>query len=130
MNAGTRFAVVGLSILIGVLPAAAKKKATPKTNRPNKAEIQAATRLQVFLDRANFSPGRIDGRYSDLTWKALALYRESRGEQPQPSPTQSRRHANVPPDISGLDFGNVEPVFVPYTVTEASSNGSTFGTFS
>ena len=119
MNAVNRFAIVGLSVLIGVLPAAAKKKATPKTNPPKKAEIEAATRLQVFLDRANFSPGRIDGRYNDFTRKALALYRESRGEQPQPTPPPSGRHANAPPDVSGLDLASVEPVFVSYTVTEA-----------
>jgi lipoprotein-anchoring transpeptidase ErfK/SrfK len=119
VNAVNRFAIVGLSVLIGVLPAAAKKKATPKTHPPKKAEIEAATRLQIFLDRANFSPGRIDGRYNDFTRKALSLYRESRGEQPQPPPPQSGRHANVPPDVSGLDLASVEPVFVSYTVTEA-----------
>ena len=73
-------AVVGLLILNGVSPAEAKKKSRPKTNRANKVQVEAATRLQVSLDRANFSPGRIDGRYSDLTWEALALYRESLGE--------------------------------------------------
>ena len=105
--------------MLSILPAAAKKKPIPKANPSKKTQIEAATRLQVFLDRANFSPGRIDGRYNDYTWKALALYRESRGEQPQHPPSQSRRHANVPPDVSGLDLGSVEPVFVPYTVTEA-----------
>jgi lipoprotein-anchoring transpeptidase ErfK/SrfK len=119
VNAVNRFAVVGLLILTCVLPAAAKKKPTPKTNRPNKTQIEAATRLQVFLDRANFSPGKIDGRYNDFTRKALALYRESQGGQPQAPPSQSGLHANVPPDVSGLDLGSVEPVFVPYTVTEA-----------
>ena len=119
MNAVNRFAVVGLLILTGVCPAAAKKKATRKTNPPQKAEIETATRFQVFLDRANFSAGRIDGRYNDFTWKALALYRESRGEQPQPPSPQSRPHANVPPDVSGLDLGSVVPVFVPYIITEA-----------
>src|SRR5881394_2296461 len=114
VNAVNRFAVVGLLILTGVLPAEAKKKATRKTNPPQKAEIQAATRLQVFLDRANFTPGRIDGRYNDFTWKALALYRESRGEQQQVAP----RQRNVPPDVKGLDLATVEPVFVPYTVTD------------
>ena len=112
-----RFIVVALLVLIGVLPAAARKKATPKTNAPKTAEIEAATRLQVFLDRANFSPGKIDGRYNDFTRKALSLYRESRGEQP-PTPPQSRRHANVAPDVSGLDLASVEPVFISYTVTE------------
>ena len=119
MNAANCFAVVGLLILTGVLPAAAKKKATPKTHHPNKAQIEAATRLQVFLDRANFSPGRIDGRFNDLTWKALALYRDSRGEQPQASPSQAQAKRNLAPDLKGLDLGSVEPVFVPYTVSEA-----------
>ena len=118
MNAVNRFIVIGLLVLIGILPAAAKKKAT-KTNAPKTAEIEAATRLQVFLDRANFSPGRIDGRYNDFTRKALALYRESQGEQPQAAQPQSGRHANAPPDVSGLDLASVEPAFVSYTVTEA-----------
>ena len=114
-----RFVIVGLLVLIGVLPAAARKKGTPKTSAPKTAKIEAATRLQVFLDRANFSPGKIDGHYGDFTWKALSLYRESRGEQPSSTPPQSGRHANVSPDISGLDLGSVEPVFASYTVTEA-----------
>ena len=114
-----RFVIVGLLVLIGVLPAAARKKSTPKTNAPKTAEIEAATRLQVFLDRANFSPGKIDGRYNDLTRRALSLYRESRGEQPQPPPAQSGRHAKVAPDVSGLDLASVDPVFISYTVTEA-----------
>jgi lipoprotein-anchoring transpeptidase ErfK/SrfK len=117
VNAVTRLAVVGLAVLIGVLPAAAKRKPRPKKNPPDQAQMEAATRLQVFLDRANFSPGKIDGRYNDFTGKALALYRESRGEQ-SPSPRVGE-HANVSPDVSRLDLGSVEPVFVPYTVTEA-----------
>ena len=108
------FAAVVLLVLTGVLPAAAKRKAASKPGRPTKVETQAATRLQVFLDRANFTPGRIDGRYNDFTWKALALYRESRGEQQQVAP----RQRNVPPDVKGLDLATVEPVFIPYTVTE------------
>jgi lipoprotein-anchoring transpeptidase ErfK/SrfK len=113
------FALVGLLILSGVLPAAAKKRSTSKTSRPNKAQIEAATRLQVFLDRANFCPGKIDGHYGDFTWKALALYRESRGEQPQPPPSQPEAKQNAAPDVNGLDLASVGPVFVPYTVTEA-----------
>jgi lipoprotein-anchoring transpeptidase ErfK/SrfK len=119
VNAVNRFAVVGLLILTGILPAAAKKKPTAKTHRLTKAQIEAATRLQVFLDRANFGPGRIDGRYNDLTWKAVALYRESRGEQPQAPPSQPQAKRNLAPDVSGLDLGSIEPEFIPYTVTEA-----------
>jgi len=115
VNAVHCFAAVVLLVLTGVLPAAAKRKAASKPGRPTKVETQAATRLQVFLDRANFTPGRIDGRYNDFTWKALALYRESRGEQQQVVP----RQRNVQPDVKGLDLATVEPVFIPYTVTEA-----------
>jgi lipoprotein-anchoring transpeptidase ErfK/SrfK len=118
VNALSRLAVVGLVILSGALATEAKKKSTAKTAPLSKAQIEAATRLQVFLDRANFSPGKIDGRYNDFTRKALALYRESRGEKPQPQP-KSGPHTNVPPDVSGLDLGSVGPVFVTYTVTEA-----------
>jgi lipoprotein-anchoring transpeptidase ErfK/SrfK len=114
-----RLAVVGLLILTGILPAAAKKKPTPKTNHSNKAPIEAATRLRIFLDRANFSPGKIDGQYGDFAWKALALYRESRGEQPQAPPSQHKAKQNLAPDVNGLDLASVEPVYIPYTVTEA-----------
>jgi len=55
-----------------ILPAAARKKVAAE-KKPSKVDIEAATRLQVFLDRANFSPDKLDGRYSDFTWKALAL---------------------------------------------------------
>jgi len=119
VNAVIRFAVVGFLILSGILPAGAKKKPTPKTNRPNKSQTEAATRLQIFLDRANFGPGKIDGHYGDFTLKALALYRESRGEQPQTPPSQPKAKANLTPDVNGLDLASVEPVYIPYTVTEA-----------
>ena len=114
-----RFAVAGLLILSGVVPVGAKKKSTPKTNPPNNAQLEAATRLQVFLDRANFGPGKIDGQYGDFTLKALALYRESRGEQPQAPLSQPNAKRNLAPDVSGLDLASVEPVYISYTVTEA-----------
>jgi lipoprotein-anchoring transpeptidase ErfK/SrfK len=112
-----RFAFVAVLISSAVLPAAGRKKSSHSAS-PSKADVEAATRLQVFLDRANFSPGKIDGRYNDLTRRALALYRESRGEQPQ-IPTQRNAESVVAPDVSGLDFASVEPVLIPYTVTEA-----------
>jgi lipoprotein-anchoring transpeptidase ErfK/SrfK len=112
-----RFAIIAILISSGILPAAARKK--PRTQTPHKANIEAATRLQIFLDRANFSPGKLDRTYNEFTWKALALYRQSRGEQPQPPPAQGKTKSNVAPDITGLDLDNVGPVFVPYTVTDA-----------
>jgi lipoprotein-anchoring transpeptidase ErfK/SrfK len=117
VNALSRFAVVALLILSGIAPASAKKKASHRT--PSKAKIEAATRLQVFLDRANFSPGKIDGQYGDFTRKTLALYRQSHGEEPQTPPRSGDAKSDVPPDVDGLDLTSVEPVFIPYTVTEA-----------
>jgi lipoprotein-anchoring transpeptidase ErfK/SrfK len=119
VNAVLRFALIAVLITSSIPPASAKRKAA-RASTPTKTEIEVATRLQVFLDRANFSPGKIDGRYNDLTRKALAVYRESRGEQPQTSPPpQSKRKSNVVPDVTGLDLASVDPVFTPYTVTEA-----------
>jgi lipoprotein-anchoring transpeptidase ErfK/SrfK len=93
----------------------ARKTATPQ-EKQTKANIEAAAHLQVFLDRANFSPGKLDGRYGDFTLKALALYRQSRGEQPPPAPSGAIGHT---PDVSGLDLDSVQPVFISYTVTPA-----------
>jgi lipoprotein-anchoring transpeptidase ErfK/SrfK len=118
VNLILRFAVVAALLSGSILPAAARKKATAE-KKPSKVDIEAATRLQIFLDRANFSPGKLNGRYSDFTWKALALYRISRGEQPQQSPVQTGEKGNIPPDVNGLDLTSIEPVFVPYTVTDA-----------
>ncbi len=102
------------------LPAAAKRKgkshASPApAHKRGEAEIEAPTRLQVFLDRANFSPGKIDGHYNYFTLKALALYRQSRGEpasSPPPKP-------DTAPDLNGIDLASVRPTFIQYTVTDA-----------
>jgi lipoprotein-anchoring transpeptidase ErfK/SrfK len=112
-----RFAIIAVLISSGILPATARKK--PRTQTPNKANIEAATRLQIFLDRANFSPGKLDGTYNEFTWKALALYRQSRGEPPQFPPVHGKRKSNVAPDVAGLDLDSIGAVFAPYTVTDA-----------
>jgi lipoprotein-anchoring transpeptidase ErfK/SrfK len=113
-----RFAIVAVLISSGILPAAARKRQAREA-APNRAAIEAATRLQIFLDRANFSPGKLDGHYNEFTWKALALYRQSRGEQPQISPAPGKTKSNVAPDLTGLDLDSITPVFIPYTVTDA-----------
>jgi lipoprotein-anchoring transpeptidase ErfK/SrfK len=84
-----------------------------------KADLEAATHLQVFLDRAEFAPGKIDGRYGEFTVKALALYREARGEQPPPPDKAQRKPTTAAPDVSGLDLASIDPVFIDYTVTKA-----------
>jgi lipoprotein-anchoring transpeptidase ErfK/SrfK len=119
VNAVLRVALVAVLITSSIPQASAKRKAA-RASKSTKADIEAATRLQVFLDRANFGPGKIDGRYNDLTRKALAAYRESRGEQPQTSPPpQSKRKSNAAPDVADLALSSVDPVFIPYTVTDA-----------
>jgi lipoprotein-anchoring transpeptidase ErfK/SrfK len=116
--AALRFALAAILIASSSLTASVRKK-TQKRPASSRAELEAATRLQVFLDRANFSPGKIDGRFNDVTRKALALYRESRGEQPQTAPQQTSSKPHGPPDVSGLDLASVDPVVIPYSVTEA-----------
>jgi lipoprotein-anchoring transpeptidase ErfK/SrfK len=113
-----RFAIIAVLISSGIPPAAGRKRPARESS-PNKANIEAAARLQIFLDRANFSPGKLDGTYNEFTWKALALYRQSRGEQPQLLPVQAKTKSNVAPDVGGLDLDSIGPVFVPYTVTDA-----------
>lgn len=94
---------------------AAEKSAPASKGKHTPAHMEAATRLQVFLDRANFGPGKLDGHYGEFTQQALALYRQSRGEQPA-SPAAK---ADAAPDVNGLDLASVDPVFITYTVADA-----------
>src|SRR5438045_9344644 len=119
MCAAFRLLLVIVLVITSTGPASARRKkghaSPPAVYKRSDAEIEAATQLQVFLDRANFSPGKLDGHYSDFTLKALALYRQSRGEPVAPRPSK----ADTAPDLNGIDLGSVDPVFIQYTVTEA-----------
>ena len=113
------FAATALATTL-LLPSASAAK--PKLR--DHQTIEAATRLQVFLDRAEFAPGKIDGHYGEFTVKALALYRKSKGEPasevaPAPTPAKKSSKPETAPDVSGLDLASVDPVFTSYTVTEA-----------
>src|SRR5207237_2360321 len=114
-----RFSLVMVLVIASAGPASARKKKghtpPPGVSKRSDAEIEAATKLQVALDRANFSPGKLDGHYSDFTLKALTLYRQSRGEPVAPRPSMP----DTAPDLNGIDMGSVGPVFIQYTVTEA-----------
>lgn len=113
MNPLSRLLQLALALLISISPVLAKKPPLPK---PNAQATEAATLLQVFLDRANFSPGKLDGHYGDFTRKALALYRQARGEQPE-RPREPGAKIDTPPDVTGLDLPSVGPAFIAYTVT-------------
>jgi lipoprotein-anchoring transpeptidase ErfK/SrfK len=115
-----RFFALGLFLVSLTPQIEAGKHSTKKAahkEQQSSAPIEAAARLQIFLDRSNFSPGKIDGRYNVFAWKALALYRQSRGEQPQLPPPGAK--SDTAPDTNGLELGSVEPVFVTYFVTQA-----------
>jgi lipoprotein-anchoring transpeptidase ErfK/SrfK len=118
MRALLRLLFVIVLVIASAGPASARRKRghspPPGVHKRSDAEIEAATRLQVFLDRANFSPGKLDGHYSDFTLKALALYRQSRGEPASPRSPK----ADTAPDLNGIDVGSVSPVFIQYTVME------------
>jgi lipoprotein-anchoring transpeptidase ErfK/SrfK len=105
------FAVIAAMVSL----AAMSRAATPKT-----ADVdEEAARLQIFLDRMNFGPGKIDGRYGDFTLKALALCRESIGAPPPAEAGRKKHNEKVPkPNVDGLDLGSVNPVFIEYTVTD------------
>ena len=114
MNICLRVLVVTAIVHAATAAFCAPNKSAAKGER-SANEVEAATRLQVYLDRAEFAPGKIDGRYGDFTRKALALYRESRGEQQERPPGSA--DAKKTPDVAGLDLTSVDPVFIPYTVT-------------
>lgn len=119
MKVARCFPLLVILLALSLLPAEAKKspanRQTSVKEKRSGRDAEAATRLQVFLDRANFAPGKIDGHYGDFTLKALALYRQSHGEQLPPAPVN--RKPGTAPDMTGLDLRSVEPVFLSYTVT-------------
>ena len=67
------------------VPAPSVAAATPKP--PPALNVDDATRLQVFLDRENFGPGKLDGKSGEFTRKALVRYgRAHHQTYPPPGP--------------------------------------------
>lgn len=66
-----------------------------------------AIKLQVLLDRANFSPGEIDGSIGSNTVRALNAYQQAHNLQPTDTPD--------PDTLSALEQNAVEPT-TTYTI--------------
>lgn len=73
-----------------------------KESKPTQQKLEQNTRLQIFLDNANFGPGKIDGRGGEFTKKALLLYNRSNGQETTANP----------------DLSSVDPVFTTYTISK------------
>jgi len=107
------------------LTAADKDKKAAKSEPTAPTDHEAAARLQVFLDRANFGPGKIDGRFGGFSEKALGLYREAHNLPPLPAAPAAAKVEGQPektvplPDLSDMDLASVKKVFIEYVVTEA-----------
>ncbi|SKA88322.1 Lipoprotein-anchoring transpeptidase ErfK/SrfK [Prosthecobacter debontii] len=126
MNSFALFFPHGLCLLslISLLPVSALETDAPAPAATS--EIEATTRLQIFLDRANFGPGKIDGRYGGFTEKALTLYRQSQGlpvlkaEDSDSASSKTTENARLPlPDLTDMNLTKISPVFIDYHVTEA-----------
>ncbi len=105
------------SISFGALAQEEKKTEDPVAGEA----IEAVTRLQVFLDKAVFAPGKIDGRIGQFTLEALALYREAQGAAVTPAtpdPKVKVEKGEALPDLSDLDLASVDPLFLSYEVSE------------
>lgn len=94
-------------------PPAANAQTTPTTPDP------AIARAQILLDRANFSPGVIDGLGGDNTRQAIAAFEKAAG-----LPEDGVLDAEV---FQRLTAGDAGKVMADYTITAADLAGPFIG---
>jgi peptidoglycan hydrolase-like protein with peptidoglycan-binding domain len=80
-----------------------------------KSSTPLLVKLQVLLDRAHASPGKIDGTLGENTRKAIAAYAEMKGLEPTEQVTEELWHA--------ITESDPEPALVSYTITEKDIRG-------
>jgi lipoprotein-anchoring transpeptidase ErfK/SrfK len=111
-----------VAIMLGAMANSSLAKKKPQiTPAPDKADVEAITRVQIFLDEKQFGPGKIDGRLGQFTVKALAHYNYATGVNPKDwGPVLKKSKAVVPNPftqyaIKDDDFGFIGdlPVEIP-----------------
>lgn len=109
------FALATLPAFAAEMTADAINSAEPsKKTLSNDKPTPAGVRLQVLLDRAQFSPGEIDGRFGENAKKALRAYTEAQQLPGSDTPTEEVWKALRADD---------RPVMSTYTITEQDVAG-------
>lgn len=90
--AWTRRATLG-GLFTFCLPLSARS-APPKGFDPR--DVEASLRLQIFLDRHGFGPGKVDGKPGDFTRKALDCYNTTIGLAPGDYSAAVRESESLP----------------------------------
>ncbi len=83
------------------------KAASSPAATPPKVSRDDAVRLQIFLDRENFGPGKIDGGYGGFTKLSWLRWQQAHGiENPQAETL----------DPQAPQLASVDPIYISYTV--------------
>ena len=102
--------VANAAILLGTSTSIAANRPVPSVRSVGPTEIE----MQVLLDRADFSPGEIDGKGGKNSREALAAFQAARGLAPG---ARSRKAL-----LKALGAGVVKPI-VSYTITAEDAAG-------
>jgi len=102
--------------LAGNLDAVAVNDAARPEKQPATDKLNASvTKLQILLDRAQFSPGQIDGKFGENAQKAMKAFAEQNG---------IAFDKTIAPELwDQLNAASEGPVAVDYTITDADVKG-------